>query len=536
MREDEFRDWMQAQGQAPKTVSTRIADNRRIEKYYGDLDEAYDADQFAGILADLAYSTADKAMGKPNTSRIHIDGDLLSGLATYRSVLSIYRQFREAREGAGTQAEQIRAFVLKEYVAPARSAGAQQVTVKVGDVHRAMGLEAAMPAVCSALGGQKFWDLAQVRQLSREGPEQSSSVVFTYDLTPAGPFSVSRAEAILRQRYGSPDVDSAKMISFFLPDGRAIALQRDIAKVQVWFEDDTAAGSPPVQEMQHYLPERGRHSNLPGRLSHNPDAASRAAGFPKAVISARANNEAEFLKLLDWYESKGGGLNKAALEKMKTFFLAQYPDFEPQGFEATSGGYYDEERGYKDTLLASGRDALAIQDQLSDEELGSRFLDLLTGPISGLLGWRTDARIKKLRTANPGALESAAGELIRSDGPLSVAVAQFVQRTWPVLSAGQEKNQPYSESRNIPSMIAALAKPSAAYGINTSPVTKAAAALLGKPLLGYNPLTADEYDAVLGLAGAIFDVMRDEWNWKPRDLWDVRRRSARIFNHFEGFA
>jgi hypothetical protein len=61
LKEEEFRAWMQAQGQAPNTVSTRLADARRVERHYGDLDEAYEADGFAAILEDLAYSAEDIA-------------------------------------------------------------------------------------------------------------------------------------------------------------------------------------------------------------------------------------------------------------------------------------------------------------------------------------------------------------------------------------------------------------------------------------------------------------------------------------------
>lgn len=97
-----------------------------------------------------------------------------------------------------------------------------------------------------------------------------------------------------------------------------------------------------------------------------------------------------------------------------------------------------------------------------------------------------------------------------------------MEGTWPVHKESQEKNLPYSESRNIPTMIAGWARPDEAYGINTDPVMRTARALLGKPVLTYNPLSADEYRNVLDPMGAIRDVMDREWGWKPRDLWDVQ--------------
>jgi 5-methylcytosine-specific restriction protein B len=55
-----------------------------------------------------------------------------------------------------TQAEKIRQFALDHYVAPARKGGLAVVTIRAGDIHREMNLANAMPAVCSAIGSNKF--------------------------------------------------------------------------------------------------------------------------------------------------------------------------------------------------------------------------------------------------------------------------------------------------------------------------------------------------------------------------------------------
>lgn len=80
------------------------------------------------------------------------------------------------------------------------------------------------------------------------------------------------------------------------------------------------------------------------------------------------------------------GLNREALERLKALFLARYPDFELEGFAASSGGSFDEERCYKNVLLARAQEALRKEPPLDNEALGAAFLDLLTGPESGLLG------------------------------------------------------------------------------------------------------------------------------------------------------
>jgi hypothetical protein len=512
MHEQEFRAWMEARGNSAATISTHISDGRRIERYYGDLDAAYDRDQFASILQELAYSTSDQAAGKPNPSRLETTGELYATLSNYRSLLNVYADFRGG-DLAPSQADAIRAFVIANYVEPARRQGTARFTIRAGDVHSAMHLQNAMPAVCSVLGSNKLLHSAGLAQAGREGPSNGSNALFHYEIAGDRAFSVAYAEKVLRDRYGQPITDSQKIIAFALPDGRQIALQRDITKVQLWLEG-SGEREPPVRAYQGYSPAEGRHSNLPDRLRHNTAA-------PRRVLSVRAESAAELNAILNWYDG-GSALNRTALEALKERFLARYPDFQPEAFAKDSGGYFDEERRYKEALLERARAALAESDALGDEELGSRFLDLLIGRESGLLGWRTDARIKNLRSANPSTLERLAGELVRRAEPMASAVQHFVQDAWPILAKGQDKSQPYSESRNIPSMVIALARPEEAYGINTEPVHRTYSALFGKAPFGNQPLTAEEYDNVLEMARQLERVMRTDWGWHPRDLWDVQ--------------
>src|ERR1700722_7486067 len=168
-----------------------------------------------------------------------------------------------------SQADDIRRFVIANYIEPARSRGERRVSVRAGDVHRAMGLSNAMPAVCSAIGTSRFLVDAGVAEAGREGPLNSSTVLFTFELNKTGAFfDAPAAEAELRARYGEPDVDAGDLVSFSLADGRAIALQRRIPEVQLWLEDN--GQSAPVSDQKPYEPGEGRHLNLPGRLKHKP--------------------------------------------------------------------------------------------------------------------------------------------------------------------------------------------------------------------------------------------------------------------------
>jgi hypothetical protein len=81
--------------------------------------------------------------------------------------------------------DQVREFVKENYVAPARLTGADTVSVRVGDVHRAMKWDLKrVPQVCSALSTRKFLNSANVELVERNGPPsgQSTTVEFIFRL------------------------------------------------------------------------------------------------------------------------------------------------------------------------------------------------------------------------------------------------------------------------------------------------------------------------------------------------------------------
>ncbi|MDV3477916.1 AAA family ATPase [Sphingobium yanoikuyae] len=489
-----------------------MSDAKRVEAHYGDLDEAFERDGLEEIRLALAYSSADRVGSKPNPSLLQIDGDLYDSLASYRAAVTAYRRFASDGGEDATQADRIRRFALETAIVPARARGDREMELVAGDIHRAMQLDNAMPAVCSALGGHKFEQLAGVKILDRQGPANSSTVRYRYGLEPV---AENWAEAEMRARYGAPVNDTAKMIGFALDDGRQVALQRDVRGTQIWLEDDASRPSIPAAQVKHYLADQNRHSNLPDRLRHEPPGGAQ----PRRVSLVVVPDIGALRHILAWYEGGSSGLNREALERYRRLFLARYPDF--RDFGQTDGGYFGEERAYKDRLISLAREVMA--SDADEVALGARLIDILTGRAglpSGLLGWRTDGRITDLRKRHPEKLELAAARLARSSS-IDDGIEAFLSEIWPLLVEGQT-SKPYSESRNIPTMLAALVRPDAAYGINTEPLQQTAQALLGRKLLGWNAMTKDEYGAVVGLADEIRRVMADEWGWTPRDLWDVQ--------------
>lgn len=82
-----------------------------------------------------------------------------------------------------SRADEIREFVYREYIEPARKKGLTEVTIRAGDVHDRMGLVDRMPAVIGAIGTKIFERDYQVKGVRREGVANGPNVFFTILLT-----------------------------------------------------------------------------------------------------------------------------------------------------------------------------------------------------------------------------------------------------------------------------------------------------------------------------------------------------------------
>ncbi len=79
-----------------------------------------------------------------------------------------------------TQADQIRDYVIRNYITPARHKNRWYVIVQSGEVHKGLNLAANYPNVCQVLDGYKFIDQAKVSLVARAGPKQSSTVEWVF--------------------------------------------------------------------------------------------------------------------------------------------------------------------------------------------------------------------------------------------------------------------------------------------------------------------------------------------------------------------
>lgn len=95
---------MQAKRFDRRTISTQLSHVARLERYFGSLDEAFEADGLERIRAALTYSKEDERSGRPNPAPFPIEGNVYRNLAGYRTTLNYYSEYRRSTDGAETSA------------------------------------------------------------------------------------------------------------------------------------------------------------------------------------------------------------------------------------------------------------------------------------------------------------------------------------------------------------------------------------------------------------------------------------------------
>jgi 5-methylcytosine-specific restriction protein B len=80
--------------------------------------------------------------------------------------------------------DQVRQYVLRQYIEPSRRRRDVTVRIVAGEVHGALGLNNRFPTVCNALTARKFLEANHLVLEKREGPPKGlgARVTFTFRL------------------------------------------------------------------------------------------------------------------------------------------------------------------------------------------------------------------------------------------------------------------------------------------------------------------------------------------------------------------
>lgn len=189
MLEVEFREWLETRGAKTQAgLNSRIYAVKTIEKNlaalgspHADLDAAYKADGFAQLRKRIKQIRREAKDNGEDYRLLMPDSEQpINRLSNWNSWLGQYGRFLG---GDDSQADEIRDYVLENYITPARERGDGRVTVVVGPLNTEMGLNMAWPNICQALDGQKFQELADIPPPVTEGPKKSTTRKYTFILT-----------------------------------------------------------------------------------------------------------------------------------------------------------------------------------------------------------------------------------------------------------------------------------------------------------------------------------------------------------------
>ena len=89
-----FRAWLKSNYTA-NSAATHYSQAKKVEEFYGSLDDIFDSGEIESVATDLNYSSQDVKLGKPNPSKIPAGNNLYTNLAAYKSSLRCYAKYRE---------------------------------------------------------------------------------------------------------------------------------------------------------------------------------------------------------------------------------------------------------------------------------------------------------------------------------------------------------------------------------------------------------------------------------------------------------
>ena len=79
-------------------------------------------------------------------------------------------------------ADVVRAHCRKTYIDPDRQRGKRYVEIRAGDVHKDLNFSQRLPAVCAALGTEKFEEECGIERISIVGPLNGANTTFWFRL------------------------------------------------------------------------------------------------------------------------------------------------------------------------------------------------------------------------------------------------------------------------------------------------------------------------------------------------------------------
>jgi len=183
------------------------------------------------------------------------------------------------------------------------------------------------------------------------------------------------------------------------------------------------------------------------------------------------------------------------------------------------------DKQYKNRIISAVENVAA--SNLSDIAAGKSILEILTfgkglNIKSGLpLGWQALDKVKKSEQAKRDAYFSAIGQLSRSKAPLSDAITTAGKSLSELKADGLTALTKGVILSNILCTIGCI-RPEEACFAKSKILNKLGQFLTGQNLLSGRDFNVAEVEKFLDLVARIFLIMEEEWDWKPKDYFDVQ--------------
>lgn len=220
------------------------------------------------------------------------------------------------------------------------------------------------------------------------------------------------------------------------------------------------------------------------------------------------------------FDLNPAGVNRSALENLRQRFLTLCPDF--VSFVEPGEGQAKGEKAYK--LAASERISAALSEQVQDDALGKAVVEILkTAAKDGpFVRWQTEDKIAKETPELLGEFYTAIGALLRSDHPAQTALSDAFDALGELRSRGAT-SLTYGERLNIVFSALAMTRPSEAVPLKITRINEAWEVLTTEKL--FVESKADmlrDYRRFAEVFSNLFEIMRDEWHWRPQDWLDIQ--------------
>lgn len=296
---------------------------------------------------------------------------------------------------------------------------------------------------------------------------------------------------------------------------RAGRVERGLSALRLPFADlDEAHDADGLASVLEAL----RDCAAAARAGHRPpEPLVQTSNQPEKQIQSLMNAVQNYRR----FREEGTGLRSEgrwpALEAMRRAFLSRAPDF--VDFTQRTGAYWEMERQYKDAMLEKAWSIL--RSDAGEAETGHQIVDVLMPQDGPPLRWQTIDTLHKGSPELVPPFHAIVGRLARSREPVADAIMRAARDLEDLRARGAARLTP-GEVLSIAFNVAAVSRPAEAAFFKISKARDLVERLGTHSLFSSKVAQIEDIESWLGLLQHIFDVMRDEWRWKPRDLIDVQ--------------